>query len=122
MGFPKHQRITRAQRTRLIERIVRFGLSEGDTESYLLKEFEAAQDPEGSNSQRRISVCPWPSHDSDGIRQKWLRVEPVMREEASRRAKLREINATLVTTTKLPVPCAESARDAGSKRKELVSA
>lgn len=113
MGLPKHQLITKAQRARLIERIVRFGLSEGDTESYLLKEFEAAQDPEVSNSERRISVCPWPSHDSDGIRQKWLRVEPVIREEARRRAALRRNTGRAEN---------ESARSMGGNRAEPVPA
>lgn len=80
--------MTKDQRKSLVERIVRLGLTKGDTIKYLRKEYRAAQDkiaevPPSEEPAAEVS----PPHDpaSDPEYHKLVRVGKVMEEECDRR-------------------------------------
>lgn len=88
--FPSSER-TEKQVSWLIDIIVRLGLTDGDSEAYLVKEYQAVQPPKGSD-ERQLRANPWPQDDAYELRQKWLRLEPVIKKEAKRRARMRRNN------------------------------
>jgi hypothetical protein len=75
--------LTSSQRSALVEKIARLGLTAGDTQSYLKKEFKAAQPPgRGTHAQ---SVIPHPTDPAEELRELGLRLLPVVKEEHARR-------------------------------------
>lgn len=74
---------TEAQRRKLIECIVRVGLTRGDTQAYLKKEHRAAQLP--AAQRKRIGKLPPPEKEGEELYQKAIRMKPIVQEEHERR-------------------------------------
>lgn len=74
--------LTSSQRSSLVEKIARLGLTAGDTQSYLKREFKAAQPP--GSDPHALSVIPHPT-DPEELRELALRLRPVLAEEHTRR-------------------------------------
>lgn len=85
--LPSSER-TEKQVSWLIDNIVRLGLTDGDSEDYLVKEYQAVQPPKGSD-ERQLRANPWPRDDAYELSQKWQRLKPVIEQEAARRAEVR---------------------------------
>jgi|GEM_PF-5994226 len=73
---------TKEQRENLIVRIVELGLTPGDTQTYLRKEYRAANPKNGT---KPLGANPWPADDGDELYKKALRLKPVVEKESDRR-------------------------------------
>jgi hypothetical protein len=81
----KPSEMSEKERSSLIERIEKIGLTRGDTQVYLRKEYKAAELPKEVEAGKRIAANPWPAVSPEDDHQKLLRVASVMKEEVSRR-------------------------------------
>jgi hypothetical protein len=68
--------MTKEQRLSLADRIALIGLTLGDSQSYLRKEFRAARLP--TDKTTRHMVSPWPADDANELRQRAIALRPVV--------------------------------------------